>query len=100
MAYDYSKLSGKIKEVFGTNAAFAKAMGLSERSVSAKLTGKVGWKQVEMFLEFLKALRDAILFSAFFAEAVLAYIGLRVLLDIRADARKGRRRKAAARHGQ
>jgi len=48
MAYDYSKLSGKIKEVFGTNAAFAKAMGLSERSVSAKLTGKVGWKQAEI----------------------------------------------------
>lgn len=48
MAYDYSKLSGKIKEVFGTNAAFAKAMGVSERSISAKLTGKVGWKQAEI----------------------------------------------------
>ena len=48
MAYDYSKLSGKIKEVFGTNAAFAKAMGLSERSISSKLRGKVGWKQSEI----------------------------------------------------
>lgn len=48
MAYDYSKLSGKIKEVFGTNAAFAKAMELSERSVSSKLNGKVGWKQSEI----------------------------------------------------
>ena len=48
MAYDYSKLSGKIKEVFDTNAAFAKAMELSERSVSSKLRGKVGWKQVEI----------------------------------------------------
>ena len=48
MAYDYSKLSGKIKEVFGTNAAFAKAMKLSERSVSSKLNGKVGWKQAEI----------------------------------------------------
>ena len=34
MAYDYSKLSGKIREVFGTNGEFAKAMGLSERTVS------------------------------------------------------------------
>lgn len=48
MAYDYSKLSGKIREVFGTNGAFAKAMGLSERTVSLKMTSKVGWKQEEM----------------------------------------------------
>lgn len=48
MAYDYSKLSGKIREVFGTNGAFAKAMGLSERTVSLKMTSKVGWKQSEM----------------------------------------------------
>jgi len=48
MAYDYSKLSGKIREVFGTNGEFAKAMGLSERTVSLKMTCKVGWKQVEM----------------------------------------------------
>lgn len=48
MAYDYSKLSGKIREVFGTNGKFAKAMGLSERTVSLKMTSKVGWKQEEM----------------------------------------------------
>lgn len=27
--FDYSKLRGKIKEVFGTQAKFAKAMGMS-----------------------------------------------------------------------
>lgn len=48
MAYDYSKLSGKIREVFVTNGKFAKAMGLSERTVSLKMTSKVGWKQEEM----------------------------------------------------
>lgn len=48
MAYDYSKLSGKIREVFGTNGAFAKAMDLSERTVSLKMTSKVGWKQQEI----------------------------------------------------
>ncbi len=48
MAYDYSKLSGKIREVFGTNGEFARAMGLSDRTVSLKMTNKVGWKQQEM----------------------------------------------------
>ena len=48
MAFDYSKLNGKIKERFGTQAEFAKAMGLSERSVSLKLNGKVFFKQQEI----------------------------------------------------
>lgn len=48
MAYDYSKLNGKIREVFGKCAAFAKAIGLSERSLSLKLNNKVGWKQQEI----------------------------------------------------
>lgn len=48
MAYDYNKLLGKIKEVFGTNAAFAKAMGLSERSISLKLNSKVCLSQKEI----------------------------------------------------
>lgn len=48
MAFDYSKLSGKIKEKFGTQAEFAKAMGLSERSISLKLNGRVFFKQPEI----------------------------------------------------
>lgn len=48
MPYDYSKLSGKIVEVYGTQARFAEAMGLSERSISLKLNGKVPWKQPEI----------------------------------------------------
>lgn len=48
MGYDYSKLAGKIAEVFGTQARFAEAVGLSERSVSLKLNNKIGWKQAEM----------------------------------------------------
>ena len=35
--FDYSKLRGKIKEVFGTQAKFAKAMGMSTVTLSAKL---------------------------------------------------------------
>lgn len=48
MPHNYSKLIGKIVEVFGTQRNFAEKMGLSERSVSLKLHGKVGWKQGEI----------------------------------------------------
>lgn len=48
MSYDYSKLLGRVKEVCGSNASFAEKMGLSERSISLKLNGKVGWKQQEI----------------------------------------------------
>lgn len=48
MPYNYSKLLGRIVEVFGTQSKFADKMGLSERSVSLKLNGKVGWKQNEI----------------------------------------------------
>ncbi len=48
MPYDYSKLDGKIKEICGTQSRFAKDMGLSERSVSLKMNGRVPWSQPEM----------------------------------------------------
>ncbi|SFL39642.1 Protein of unknown function [Gracilibacillus orientalis] len=48
MTFDYSSLNGRIIERFGSQYNFAKEMGLSERSVSLKLNGKVGWKQVEI----------------------------------------------------
>lgn len=48
MAYNYSKLSGKITECYGTQASFAKALEISERSLSLKLTNKVHFKQPEI----------------------------------------------------
>lgn len=71
MAYDYSKLNGKIKEVFGKCAAFAVAMGLSERSLSLKLNNKVGWKQQEIdrACELLKIQPDEV-WEHFFARKV------------------------------
>ena len=48
MAYDYTKLNVRIIEKCGTQAAFAKKMGLSERTISLKLNNKVSWKQPEM----------------------------------------------------
>lgn len=44
----YSKLIGRIAEKVGTQSEFAARIGLSERSVSLKLNGKVGWKQEEI----------------------------------------------------
>lgn len=48
MPYDYSKLLGRIVEKVGTQSKFAEKMELSERSISLKLNGKVGWKQSEI----------------------------------------------------
>ena len=40
MSYNYSALLGKIVEVFGTQAKFAEALGVSEHTVSLRLNGK------------------------------------------------------------
>ncbi|WP_028125179.1 DUF739 family protein [Eremococcus coleocola] len=47
MSFDFSKLYGKIREVYGTQEAFANAMGFSERTLSLKLNNKVSWKTTE-----------------------------------------------------
>lgn len=44
----FAKLRGRIVEKFGTQKEFAKAMGLREAFLSAKLTGKVGWTYDEV----------------------------------------------------
>lgn len=48
MAYDYSKLTGRIIEKFGTRKRFAEELGLSEVSMSNKLNGKSGFSQAEI----------------------------------------------------
>lgn len=48
MSYDYSKLKGKIKEVYGTQAAFAEAMNMAQTSLSFKLNNTSEWSQEEM----------------------------------------------------
>ena len=48
MSFDYSALSGKIVEKYGTQYNFAIAMNLSERSLSLKLNNKVPWKDGEI----------------------------------------------------
>lgn len=48
MSFEYSKLRGKIREVFNTQEAFAEAMEMSTTSISAKLNNKVEWSQKEI----------------------------------------------------
>ena len=50
MAFDYSKLRGRIIEKFGSQMSFAEAMDISERTLSLKLSGKRMWKQSEICL--------------------------------------------------
>lgn len=71
MPYNYAKLLGRIVEKVGTQSCFADKMGLSERSISLKLNGKVGWKQSEIAkaCEVL-SIRDDEIPSYFFATQV------------------------------
>lgn len=48
MKMDYSRLRGKIKEVFGTEGKFAKALGISPTALSAKLNNVVQFTQAQM----------------------------------------------------
>ena len=45
MAFDYSKLRGRIIEKCGTLGVFAKKMGVSRRTLSLKLNNRVFWTQ-------------------------------------------------------
>lgn len=44
----FAKLRGKIKEVYGTNEAFAKAMNKDPSTISLKLNGRSSWTREEM----------------------------------------------------
>lgn len=46
--FDYSKLEGKITEIYKTNYKFAEALGVSKASLSAKLNNKVDFTQSEI----------------------------------------------------
>lgn len=47
-AVDYSKLRGRIREVFGTQANFALALAISMCSLSQKLNNKTEWSTHEI----------------------------------------------------
>ena len=49
MTYNYNKLKGKITEKFGTQKEFAKAMKITENSISRKLKNQSEWTQAEIY---------------------------------------------------
>lgn len=46
--FDFSKLRGKIKEVFGTQTAFSTEMSMNEATLSNKLNNNVEFSPKEM----------------------------------------------------
>ena len=49
MKFDYSKLKGKIIEVFGSQEAYAEKMNLSNTAISNKLNNKVPFSQLDIY---------------------------------------------------
>lgn len=49
MNQTYAKLRGRITEKCGTQAKLAEKIGLSERSLSLKLSGQTDWRVSEMW---------------------------------------------------
>ncbi len=50
MAFDYSKLLGRIKECGFTQESLAKHIGIAESSMCLKLNNKATFKHTEVFL--------------------------------------------------
>lgn len=48
MNYDYSKLLGKIREIFKTQEKYAEALGISSTALNNKLTNKVPFSSIEI----------------------------------------------------
>lgn len=67
----YRKLRGKIREVFGTQEAFALAMGMSKSALSMRLNGKIKWTLDEvMKAKELLWIEDAEISTYFFTREV------------------------------
>ncbi len=62
MAYNYSKLQGRIVEICNNQSNFADRMGLSKRTISLKLNNKLKFKQDEILkaCEILKIKNEEI----------------------------------------
>lgn len=55
MSVRYNKLRGRIIEMFGSQANFAAAIGISEQTVTAKLSGRSSFTQ-DNIITWCKAL--------------------------------------------
>lgn len=65
----YSYLRGQIKTKFGTEFQYAKALGISQQSLSSKLNGKNAFSQKEMKRSMVILELDEVAFcKCFFSE--------------------------------
>ena len=48
MPYKYNRLRGRIVEKYGSQASFARKLGISATQLSRKMSGKVGFSQADM----------------------------------------------------
>ena len=60
MEFKYDKLKGRIKEKYGTQENFAKAIGKTQTTTSFKINGKRLWNQEEIIkaIELLDLAKD------------------------------------------
>jgi len=49
MSFDYNKLRGRIKEIFGTQDKFASALGIGRVSLSQRLNNSLEFSSFEIF---------------------------------------------------
>lgn len=71
--YNYSKLLGKIKEIYDTQEKFALALGIGRVSLSQRLNGKLEFSQNEILksCELLKIKKKDIPLYFFTEETIL-----------------------------
>lgn len=50
MPYTYNKLRGRIIEKYGSQAKFAKEIGISQQALSRKMNCKIGFSQEDIVL--------------------------------------------------
>ena len=74
MAFDYSKLRGKIKELYGTQDNFAKALGIGRVSLSQRLNNTLEFtqKEINVSCDLLKINKEDVS-KYFFTEKVQKY---------------------------
>lgn len=49
MSFNYAKLRGRIIEMYGSQREFAKKVGMKNETLSRKMTGKVYFRQDEIY---------------------------------------------------
>lgn len=50
MKWEYGKLKGKIKEIYGTQEVFSKKIGISTTSLNYKLNNQIQFRQEEIYI--------------------------------------------------